>query len=276
MCPTNETSYNRIAGITEVVGQCNAGPMRRGHPSVAKLLLSVPNWRGSSPREGGVATRMKVPGAVTAALAVSAALLLAGCTSSSVADPSSTPSTSTSTLASMSSPSSRAPTSTPVTSSSAVPIATPTSANPWPADLTPEQITQAQAAIAAYVGYYKLVDQAYATPGDDWAADAAKWATDPVKTSFLNNLAGTAALGQYRAGTVAVYPTVTKVEPGLVTMSVCVDSTNAGFFDKTGASIKAPDAPGTYFRHVSEVQVAQYEGGQWLVTFITDDYTTTC
>ncbi len=31
-----------------------------------------------------------------------------------------------------------------------------------------------------------------------------------------------------------------------------------------------------YFRHVSEVQVAQYEGGDWLVTFITDDYNKTC
>jgi len=163
-----------------------------------------------------------------------------------------------------------------VTSSSAVLTASPTSANPWPADLTPDQVAQAQAAIAAYVGYIKLVDTAYADPGKDWSTDAAQWATDPVKSSFLNNLAGTAALGQYRKGSVAVYPTVTKVEPGLVTMSVCHDSTNAGFFDKTGASIKAPDAPGTYFRHMSEVQVALYEGGQWLVTFITDDYNTTC
>lgn len=221
-------------------------------------------------------TRTRVPGAAIAALAVSAALLLASCTSSSVADPSSTPITSSSTLASTISPSSSAPTSTVVTSSSAVPTVTPTSANPWPADLTPDQIAQAQAAIAAYVGYIGLVDQAYADPGKDWSADAAKWATDPVKSSFLNNLAGTAARGQYRKGSVAVYPTVTKVEPGLVTMSVCHDSTNAGFFDATGASIKAPDAPGTYFRHISEVQVALYEGGLWLVTFITDDYNTTC
>jgi hypothetical protein len=59
-------------------------------------------------------------------------------------------------------------------------------------------------------------------------------------------------------------------------MSVCVDSTAAGFYDKDGKSIKAPDAPGSYFRHVSEVQVAKYVGDQWLVTFITDDYNTTC
>ena len=137
-------------------------------------------------------------------------------------------------------------------------------------------MAEAQAAIAAYTGYYKLVDQAYAAPGKDWSSKAARWATDPVKSSFLQNVAGTAQLGQYRTGSIAVHPTVTKVEPALVTMTACVDSTNMGFFDKDGNSIKAPDAPGSYFRHVSEVQVAQYQGNQWLVTFITDDYTKTC
>ena len=163
-----------------------------------------------------MATRTRVPKAAIAALTASAALLLAGCTSSSVADPSSTPATSSSATASTSSPTSNAPTSTSVTSSNTVLTKTPTSANPWPADLTPDQVAQAQAAIAAYVGYIKLVDQAYTDPGKDWSADAAKWATDPVKSSFLSNLAGTAARGQYPTGSMAVYPTVTKVEPGLV------------------------------------------------------------
>ena len=163
-----------------------------------------------------------------------------------------------------------------MTSSSAVSPSPPASTNPWPADLTPEQIAQAQAAIAAYVGYVKLIDQAYAAPGRDWSVEAAKWATDPVKSSFLQNLSDTAARGQYATGSTAVYPKVTKVEPGLVTMTVCADATNSGFFDKDGKSIKAPDASGSYYRHPSEVQVAQYEGGAWLVTFITDDYTKTC
>ena len=223
-------------------------------------------------------TRTKVPRAVIAALTVSAALLLVGCTSSSVADPNSTtPTTSSSAPVGPSSPSSTSsPTSTPVTSSSAVTTVTPSSANPWPADLTADQVAEAQAAIAAYVGYVKLIDQAYADPGADWSTEAAKWATDPVKSSFLQNLAGTAARGQYATGTIAVYPVVTKVEPGLVTLTVCADTTNSGFFDKDGKSIKAPDVPGSYYRHPSEVQVAQYEGGAWLVTFITDDYTKTC
>lgn len=225
-------------------------------------------------------TRSRVRGAAIPALAMAAALLVAGCTSSEAdpSDSSSTSSTPTSTAVRTSPPSSStsAAPSASVTSSGAVLTGSSTSANPWPPDLTPEQIAQAQAAIAAYVGYFKLVDQAYTDPSKDWSADAAKWAADPVKSSLLQNLAGTTKLGQYGDGSIVVYPTVTKVEPGVVTMSVCVDSTNAGFFDSTGKSIKAPDAPGSYFRSPSEVQVAQYEGGQWLVTFITDDYSTTC
>jgi hypothetical protein len=126
------------------------------------------------------------------------------------------------------------------------------------------------------VGYSELVDRAYADPGKDWSAEAAQWATDPAKSSLLQNLAGTAALGQYTTGAIELNPAVTKVETGLVTIKDCVDSTNTDFFDGTGQSIKAPDVPGSYFRHISEVQVALYETGQWLVTFITDDYNTTC
>ena len=219
--------------------------------------------------------RSRVCRAAIAALAVPAVLLFAGCTSSVAgpSDSSSASSTPTSAPSSSSTPMSPAAS---VTSSSAVSPAPPTSTNPWPTDLTPEQIAQAQAAIAAYVGYVKLIDQAYADPGKDWSVEAAKWAIDPVKSSFLQNLASTAARGQYATGSTAVYPKVTKVEPGLVTMTVCADATNSGFFDKDGNSIKAPDASGSYYRHPSEVQVAQYEGGAWLVTFITDDYTKTC
>jgi len=207
--------------------------------------------------------------------------LLAGCTSSDGSTPgsdsSSSVTTSTTVSPTVTSTSSPTPSSSSSLTSTPLPTTSPTSGAPsWPADLTPDQVAEAQAAIAAYTGYYKLVDQAYADPSKDWSAEAAKWATDPVKSSFLQNVAGTAQLGQYGTGSIVVHPTVTKVEPALVTMTVCVDSTNAGFYDKTGNSIKAPDAPGSYFRHVSEVQVAQYQGNQWLVTFITDDYTKTC
>ena len=37
-------------------------------------------------------------------------------------------------------------------------VVDPTTPNPWPADLTPEQVTDAQAAIEAYRKYWKMVD----------------------------------------------------------------------------------------------------------------------
>ena len=201
--------------------------------------------------------------------------LSASCTSSDGATPTSdspssvTPSsTALPSVTSISSPSSSV-------SSASSPSSTAAPAS-WPADLSRQQVAEAQAAIAAYTGYYKLVDQAYAAPGKDWSSKAARWATDPVKSSFLKNLAGTAKLGQYGTGSIVAHPMVTKVEPALVTMTDCVDATNVGFYDRSGNSIKAPDASGSYFRHVSEVQVAEYQGNQWLVTFITDDYTKRC
>ena len=224
-----------------------------------------------------MATRTTVRAGLSA-LVASAVLLLAGCTSSPVADPTnSSPSTSASSPSNTSSPASstQLTTSSPVTSSSTVPETSP-SARQGPSDLPPDHVTHAPAASAAYVGYSEMVDRAYADPGKDWSSEAAQWATDPAKSSLLQNLAGTAALGQYTSGAIELHPTVVKVETGLVTISDCVDSTNTDFFDSTGQSIKAPDVPGSYFRHVSEAQVALYETGQWLVTFITDDYNTTC
>ncbi len=219
-----------------------------------------------------------------AAVGACAVLAVAGCSSKDViADP--TTATSTPTVSSSASstttasPSSASPTvsSRPPTTSSATPSASEASTSvPLPAGLTPAQVADAEAAVGAYVGYSELVDRAYADPGKDWSKEAAKWAVDPVKSSLLSNLAGTAKLGQYTSGAIELNPRVTKVETGLVTIKDCVDSTNTDFFDSTGRSIKAPNVPGSYFRHPSEIQVALYETGKWLVTFITDDYNTAC
>jgi hypothetical protein len=185
----------------------------------------------------------------------------------------------------MSSSDSVSPTPSPTSAPSISPIATPPTSAPatseaLPTDLTPDQVAQAQAALTAYRGYTNLIDQAFADPGRDWSAEAAKWTTDPAKSELLQGMAGTAALGQHGGGSLVIEPTVVKVEPGVVTLSVCVDATNVGFYDKSGNSIKAPNAPGTYFRHPSTVTVAQFQGGdqgnQWLVFTVVDDYNTTC
>lgn len=82
--------------------------------------------------------------------------------------------------------------------------------------------------------------------------------------------------GQYATGTVQVEPSVTQVQPGLVDIESCVDSTNVGLFNSSGQSIKSPNAPGTYFRAPSKAQVGEFEGGAWLVIAVADDHSVTC
>lgn len=119
------------------------------------------------PRAGG--TRGPV---IPAAAAAAAVLLLSGCTAPTVTvDPSQSPSTISS--APVSSPPSATSTLplTAVTSSGAPAQASatpPTSTTPWPAELTPDQVTQAEAALEAYKAYWTLVDRAAAAPREDW------------------------------------------------------------------------------------------------------------
>jgi hypothetical protein len=162
-----------------------------------------------------------------------------------------------------------------VTSSSAASTGTPTSANPWPANLTPDQVTQAQAALSAYRAYWVLVDQAVAAPGSDWTQQVSQYATGNERDSFLKALAEAAARGQYGSGETRISPEVTAVEPGLVTISDCVDKTGTDYL-QNGTSIKAPNAAGSYFRHPAVVQVAEFTGGSWLVLSTADDWTKTC
>jgi hypothetical protein len=146
--------------------------------------------------------------------------------------------------------------------------------DPWPADLTPDQITQAQAALSVYRAYWALVDQALASPGSDWSKQVAQYATGTEHDAFLEALAQLKARGQYASGTTGISPLVTSVAPGLVTISDCVDKTYTDYL-QNGTSIKAPDAVGSYFRHPAVVQVAEFDGN-WLVLATSDDWTKTC
>lgn len=225
-----------------------------------------------------MATRTKVLRAATAALAAS--LFLAGCTSSSGTDlTDSTAAGSSSIPARASTPplssTKLPPSAPPVTSSSATTTAAPTS-TPWPPELTPDQVTQAQAALATYTAYWKVIDEAIADPGQDWTPQLTTVATDPELDLAMQDFATTAAKGQRATGVTGVEPVVTKVDPGLITITACIDKTATDFLDANGKSIKAPNAPGSYLRHVSTVQVGQFGAGQWLVTNTSDDWSTTC
>ena len=175
---------------------------RSGQPSV--VWTDYPRFLTGecsiTPGRAAVATRSKSPQVPQSQrwLATRCAALLAGCTSTHCRPHRSltpTPFESVSSVQPRVQPllecSSRHPTSS--TSgrcpNTAIATATPSITNPWPADLTPDQVTQAQAAIAAYVGYGELVDRANPIQARIGSAEAAQWATDPAKSSLLQNLA---------------------------------------------------------------------------------------
>jgi hypothetical protein len=153
---------------------------------------------------------------------------------------------------------------------------TATSANPWPAELSPDQVTQAQAALAAYTAYWKLVDSAGMQPGGDWEAQVSEYASGVEKATMLTTLAETAARGQRTVGQTLISPAVTSVQPAQILISDCVDKSQTDFLDSSGNSIKAPDAPGSYIRHPANVQMAQLQDGRWQVVLVSDDWSKTC
>ena len=214
-----------------------------------------------------------------AAVLVVTVAVLTACTSNS-ADPGTTSTSPTPT--SGAAPSSVSASSTPATSpaSSFVKptpsVAEPTNPNPWPDDLTPEQVADAQAAIEAYRGFWTTVDLAIAQPGQDWTEQIALVATGPTKASLLENLAGLTDRGRHATGTTGVAPEVTEVQPGLVVIADCVDKTSTDLLNLAGESVKAPDAAGTYFRHLSNVQMIETSAGRWVVALTTDDWSMTC
>ena len=209
-------------------------------------------------------------------LVVTVVGLLGGCSTSDGSIPSTTAPSSVATLTSPSPTVTSTSSASTVTSSATETSPTvSTATSPWPTDLTPDQVAAAQAAIAAYGSYWKVLDQAGAKPSQDWSGLVATVSTGPEMDGVLEYLKQTAARGQRVAGSTRFEPTVTKVDSGVVEMTVCVDKTYTDFFNADGVSIKAPDAPGSFFRHISTAQVAQF-GDQWLVSLTSDDWSKTC
>jgi hypothetical protein len=220
------------------------------------------------------------------ALALVTALLvtLAGCSSETAApeSPSGTATSTTPTAVVVVEPSSGAAPSQATSSSfvaptpSVIDVPTPTSANPWPADLTPEQVADVQAAIAAYRGFWQMVDVAAAEPGKDWTEEVSRFTANPAKDILLQTFAKLTARGQYSAGVTGIDPLATSVDGSGVKISDCVDKTNTDSFNSSGTSVKAPDGPGSYYRHPSFVQMAHLQDGRWVVVASAEDWSRTC
>jgi len=171
----------------------------------------------------------------------------------------------------------------PPTSSAPPAVSSTVSASPdlatspaWPTTLSPDEIAAARGAIEAYRSYWQVVDLAAAQPGLDWSEEVAQYATGPEQQSLLAALRKLAERGYHTVGNTGISPRVTSAKQGVVAITDCVDKTVADSQDSNGRSVKAPDVPGSYFRHPSTAQVAQLADGRWTVVVTTDDWSQTC
>ena len=122
-------------------------------------------------------------------------------------------------------------------------------------------MVDAQAAVEAYRGYWRMVDLAIADPGRDWSQQVAQYATGPAEADLVQALRDLSSQGQRAVGTTVVVPQVSKIDGGGIVIIDCVDKTTTDILDAAGKSIKAPDEPGSYFRHPSTAQLAQLQDG---------------
>jgi len=151
-----------------------------------------------------------------------------------------------------------------------VPTGLASSSSPyWPAGLTPEEVTAAQAALIAYLEYWSVVDSIGNNPTADWTAPVGEVATAEAGDDMLTRAQQLVADGQHAIGPTAVNPIVTGVGGGIVTLKACVDTTAADVVDETGVSVRPPDEPGARWRFLSTAQVAVFDG-RWLVA-VDDD-----
>jgi hypothetical protein len=137
-------------------------------------------------------------------------------------------------------------------------------------------VVDAQAAIAAYRGYWQAVDVATAQPNGDWADLVSQFAGGVAKSSFFETLDQLVSRGRYTVGTTAVAPQVLSVEPSLVVINDCVDKSASDLLDLSGKSVRAPDVSGSYLRHQATAQMAELTDGRWVLALKTDDWSKTC
>lgn len=195
-------------------------------------------------------------------------VLFAGCTSESGVVTQTLESASTSPVESTSTPTTRSLEQTEPSSPSAPSdtAASSTAGNPWPANLTPDQVAAAQTALATVDGYIAVNAAANADPAaKDWTDDIRKYASDPAATQTLDALASfvTAQVRQTVPPTYE-HPKVISVDDHRVVVEACLDNTKTTLVDAAGASVLSPPANPRAIVTLTLFRYAPEDGG-WLV-----------
>lgn len=216
----------------------------------------------------------------TALVTSCALVLLVACSEDNLAEETSSASLTSPPSGSVSSAVTAAPTTVSTTASVDPTMPSPqspsSSASQWPTTFTPQQVGAAQAALAVYTAQADLLDRALSRPDANWTAEIDQLTTGKERETVMAALEGIAARGHRIEGGIARAPVVTNVEAARVSISDCIDTTDTQYLDANNASIKAPDEPGTYFRHPRTAEVVQTNDGQWRVSQSSDNYQVQC
>lgn len=217
-------------------------------------------------------------------------VLAGACTSQAASSPTSTnASSASSTSSSVRSSSSSMPSTSSTSGTSSVTSKTPTSSSaapttkssapastPWPANLKPAQVKDAQTAIRTYRKFYDLVNASGVDPQKNWDKQVAALTAEPVRTQTLLQLDSVKRKHQTVTGKVVVEPHVIKVGTSDVYLRSCVDSTTTRLLTH-GESHKLPDVKGSYWRHEQLTTVTKYQDGTWRISALDEqNWSTKC
>lgn len=150
------------------------------------------------------------------------------------------------------------------------------SAAPLPQGLSSEQIAESEAAIEIYGDFRRLTDLILSEPEVDRSSELGLLATGTAGDLVASAQSSMKARNLHAVGSTSGVVTVTSVESGLVNLSVCVDASQQDLLDDKGNSYRRPDGPGSYYRFISSVQVAKFADQRWRVAVDTTDRSEQC
>lgn len=128
----------------------------------------------------------------------------------------------------------------------------------------------AQAALTAYHQAWKVSDQAYADPTQDWEPAIRQYIADPYALVVLKSLQSLAGKQLHTIGSNNVDAAVTAVEGSgdgaKVTIEACVDSSGGDLLDTNGKSVKASLPVGPRIKQSGNVYKYADKDGGWLLS----------
>lgn len=132
-----------------------------------------------------------------------------------------------------------------------------------------------EGAKAAYLGFARISDEAFASAVGDWSDAFAEFAVKDIVDAEISSLAQTRASGMLIAGHPIIAIQIMSAAPGKVNLEGCVDTTGLDLVSADHTVMRGGDGPGNYWRHKMNAIIAQVDG-RWLLEDISNDMDQSC